>query len=244
MELYGHDGGGTRQEYYSAFKLPFNAIITTNFDPLLRDAADNNCRVTYSYPDISAMKAASNDKSAFYIHGIADRNKQPENQQVVFTKSDYTEAYDHYAGPTSLFLKSVFMECRGLFIGAELESSVEKCLEAVSKMKALLSEDDKLESNRTSGSSRHGFILLAEKYTTTRKLDEEYIIKSDPEAKRDLAYEDKQKEDLARLGISVIRYEQESRHHHSELKTIFKSLVEKSIIQPSRLTDEETVLNV
>lgn len=221
IELYGTRGKGTRPEYYTMLRLPFKAIITTNFDPLLADAAKLEDVQVYAYPELSAITIGENQRSVYYIHGIAERNGSPDSRSLVFARSEYDQAYSHQFGLTSLFLKSMFLECRILFIGAEPDSKVQECIYTTGQMKGLMNGDSASSDNTHNHNEELGLILLPERYTKIKSKDPGDIIWSDSGAVRNEALEEKEDQEYKRLGFQIVRYRRFSSHNHDEIRRIF-----------------------
>jgi len=91
--LFGTSMPITRRAYSLLMKLPFRGYITTNFDPLLSDAAAMaGNRVLQAYPDLNPI-GIDNTNTVFYIHGIARVGQTPVGDNLVLARSDFDQAY-------------------------------------------------------------------------------------------------------------------------------------------------------
>ncbi len=238
-ELYGSRGRGTRPEYYSMFKMPFEAIITTNFDPLLAQANKHEEQQLYAYPKLPAIKIGAEKRPIFYIHGIAEQNGSPDSRNLVFARSEYDQAYNHQFGPTSLFLRTMLLEYRVLFIGAEPDSKVQECIKTIERMKSLVNGDIMPDGSTHKHNRKIGYILLSERYTIKKSRDAGDIIWSDSGAVRNEDLEERENQDYNRLGIEVVRYRRGNNYNHDEIEQIFDEIISISKRQSEGIRAKE-----
>lgn len=93
--LYGTTDDRTRRAYDLIAKLPFKAYLTTNFDPLMADAAARNGKAEFhAYPDLKLGAVYEKPGQVFYIHGMAvDENGHPAGDNLVFSEREFDLAY-------------------------------------------------------------------------------------------------------------------------------------------------------
>lgn len=98
----------------------YNYILTTNYDNLLEDAADNLGYIdlltkSYSYTDSEAISAAiySNQQAIIHAHGKIDYVKLEE---FVLTSDDYHNIINHNNGFRTL-INTIFLSNSILFVG-------------------------------------------------------------------------------------------------------------------------------
>lgn len=115
-EMYGLRKACTREAYTYLTELPFRGYITTNYDPLLAKAAERigNIQIQ-SYPRLQ-MRTDS-QKQVYYIHGFAQRNDEPNGENLVLATSEFEKAYKASILPSFLlqvlsFSPIVFIGCR------------------------------------------------------------------------------------------------------------------------------------
>lgn len=119
-ELFGRPVITTRRAYHLLMKLPFKAFVTTNFDPLLSDAAGTHGNRNISaYPSLAVPLIEKRPHSVFHIHGLARRNNEPRGDDLVLAASEFASAYDN-DGVVSSFLNQLFLCYDVLFVGCSL----------------------------------------------------------------------------------------------------------------------------
>lgn len=131
-ELYGNLDTQARRGYELLVKLPFRAIFTTNFDPILADICKRECNVDCcAYPNLRVEDFIKQPKKTpFYLHGIAtDEDFNPNGEDLVFCKSEFAKAYGLISFLPS-FLQQTLPSYPILFIGSGLQ---EVALQAVLK---------------------------------------------------------------------------------------------------------------
>jgi hypothetical protein len=115
-ELWPHHVGATRPAVGYVLRLPFKAILTTNFDPwIYLQARQEEYPQNQKYPALALHLGL--EGGIFYVHGCFDADDiYAEADQLVFGRKSFTEAY----GEASLlpgFLLNVFTFRNVLFIG-------------------------------------------------------------------------------------------------------------------------------
>jgi hypothetical protein len=146
---FADKGATTHRSLIPILRLPFRAFVTTNFDPLLSNAASDLGRVGYeAYPDLQVAKVAETDRPVFYIHGHVEQGAA----HLVLARSDFEAAYET---SVSTFLSQLFLSYDVVFLGARLEEpDVVEVFRRLSKLRQLT-----LSMGRSSG-ERDRLILL------------------------------------------------------------------------------------
>lgn len=137
--LFGKNVVNTRLAFQFLMKLPFKGYITTNFDPLLCEAAAlcgyNNI---YSYPYLNIEKLYTDEHPIFHIHGLARHGDEPKGEDLVLARSDFDEAYQ---GSVPAFLDPVLAYHPILFVGCSLsEPSIKATFQRVHKIHSKIKE--------------------------------------------------------------------------------------------------------
>lgn len=119
---FGRNVSADRRAYKWLAQLPFEGYVTTNFDPLLKEAVyDKRKSLVEVYPELVYPRFSKSRGAVAYMHGIARNNlDQACGKNLVLTKSDFGKAYGD-AGQVSLFLKSILLYHDIVFIGCQLE---------------------------------------------------------------------------------------------------------------------------
>jgi hypothetical protein len=202
-DLFGRPVVSTRNAYLLLMKLPFKGYVTTNFDPLLLEAAAlSKYNNIYSYPSLNYGMLYEDECPVFYIHGLARHGDEPIGDNLVLASSDFDEAYD---GNVRNFLESLLTFDPILFLGCRLEEpSIKATFQRVHKIHSKIQET-------------HG-IELPERYILLpRHLEEE-------ERSQD-AINSTEEERFQAMGINTIRY---TLHDDSywEIERILKYMLE------------------
>jgi hypothetical protein len=115
-ELFGGLPILNRTAYSHLCGCPFEGVVTTNFDPLLYHAAGN--RKLVSFPDPLFLDAVS-PRTVVYMHGIARRDGIADGSRLVFSKSEFDDAYRlHFL---QSFMEQMLGRYNTLFVGCRLE---------------------------------------------------------------------------------------------------------------------------
>jgi len=116
--LYGGNVVEQRQAYSWLMSAPFKGYVTTNFDPLLSEAAApfGYTRV-FRYPLLETREIDRNKKPIFYIHGHARPNGVPCGENLVLARSEFDQAYE---GVVGVFLQALLLSYSIVFIGCRL----------------------------------------------------------------------------------------------------------------------------
>lgn len=96
-------------------RLPFKALLTTNFDPWIQQQSRvEKYKRWHVYPDLPIVGGIS--QGLYYLHGYLDYiNAEPNIRQLVFGKKSFQNAYADSLLPG--FLLNVFVYENVLFIG-------------------------------------------------------------------------------------------------------------------------------
>lgn len=105
----------TRTALVHASKLPFKAILTTNFDPWLRQSFDRkHFPSCFRYPDLPLNRGV--EGGIYYLHGFFDSSDPSSSiEDLVFGARSFDRAYKESI--LSGFLLQVFTYEKILFIG-------------------------------------------------------------------------------------------------------------------------------
>ncbi len=95
--------------------LPLQGLITTNIDPLLFQSV--GARRLIAYPEGLYLTDVTPD-AVMYLHGIARRNGRPDGSRVVFSRTEFENAYTRHSLPDCL--AQILGRYRTLFIGCRL----------------------------------------------------------------------------------------------------------------------------
>ena len=121
--LFGRTVVTSRRAYDLLVALPFKGFITTNFDPLLADAAARRGHSNlWAYPGLLPAPALGGDaRPVFYIHGIAtDANGRACGTDLVLSRREFETAYSHSESPLPSFLEQVLTLYPVIFFGCAL----------------------------------------------------------------------------------------------------------------------------
>lgn len=215
---FGHPLG-TRNAYYQALTLDIDFFITTNFDPCLFDASQNNINDfdVYYYPNIDVSSLSNSNKTIFYIHGIALKNGEPNGKNLLLAQNDFDIAYSEPYGPLTTFLGAILMGYSFIFFGCELsEKYFEQIFKNIVRVQSILISQGKNIDD------------LPEKYIVFSRIrDDEH---SEPlsenerkEHEKNRLLKEKEREDkLNKMGIKVLWYNPKRSSHHYEIEKIFE----------------------
>jgi hypothetical protein len=116
--LFGGNVVETRQAYSWLMRAPFKAYVTTNFDPLLSEAAAPFGHTSvFRYPLLETREVDRRRKPIFYIHGHARPNGVPCGQNLVLARSEFDQAY---GGVVGIFLQALLLSYPIVFVGCRL----------------------------------------------------------------------------------------------------------------------------
>lgn len=182
------------QNYIYLVHLGFKGYITTNFDPLLRNAF-TQCNESYEIffpPDLIVTKLNSSpDKCLYYIHGTAYKDGKISGKDLTLSKTEFKEAYDPDNSMLFSFLQQVLYEHRILFVGCSLrEPEVEEMLRRV----AGIHNSIRLRYGRD---IPQRIALLPARFTEDQEGN----------YRRELEREDSEKRRFDSLSIRVLRYD-------------------------------------
>ncbi len=118
-DLFGKNIVQTRSAFQFLMRLPFKGYVTTNFDPLLCQAAAlcgyNNI---YSYPNLNFGALYKVERPVFHVHGLARQGNEPKGDKLVLARSDFDEAYGDIVRS---FLDQMLSFHSILFMGCSLD---------------------------------------------------------------------------------------------------------------------------
>lgn len=112
-----------RRVFPYLLRMRFKSYVTSNFDPLLKvanDEQETEQKTLYRYPDVINKAAeVSTTGGIFYIHGLACEGYF-DPDCLILKKSDFENAYDTRNGVLWLFWESMLRGNDVVFIGTEL----------------------------------------------------------------------------------------------------------------------------
>lgn len=131
---FGELRSKTNAAYYKLLNLGFHAYVTTNFDPLLSDAATNlGYSLFFDFPNISPRFITRN--SIFHIHGRVLKNGNASARNLVLSKDEFKLAYP---GAAACFVYDIFAYFPVLFVGYQIgEFEVQQLLSTANQTKLL-----------------------------------------------------------------------------------------------------------
>ena len=121
-DLYSNPKTTFNTSLHFLSKLPFQSVVTTNFDPLVKMVFPN----ISVYPLLPQENINTEETHAFYVHGFADKKKNAIDISYVFAESEFdlvysTDMSSPDAGHCGRFLTDLLMRYSILFIGAGLK---------------------------------------------------------------------------------------------------------------------------
>jgi len=207
-DIFGIRDVQTRHALHLLMMLPFQAYVTTNFDPLLSSAgAVHDCRNVYSYPSLPAEKINGIQRSIFYIHGRARaiEGENPSGENLVLARSDFDLAYE---GIVRSFLEQLFIYHNVLFLGCSLtEPAMQAVFQRVHEIHMQIKRTYTVSTNLPKR-----FMLLPTRYVLV-----------ETQKRRDNEYESNEIKRFQAMNIDIIRYEN-SDARHSEIEDILEQL--------------------
>lgn len=114
-ELYGNTTIQVPVTYVHLGNLPLHGLVTTNIDPLLYQSTGP--RRLIAYPEGLYLSDVT-PEAVVYLHGIARRNGKPDGSRVVFSRTEFENAYSRHSLPDCL--AQMLGRYRTLFIGCRL----------------------------------------------------------------------------------------------------------------------------
>ena len=206
--------------------MPFNALITTNFDPCLEEAGrpifGEALRVR-RYPDlpISDLRRPG-PPCVFHIHGQAYENahnpeaRVPRVDSLVLTESDYERAYMENVSPITPLLQEVLLNYTAVFIGVGFDDpALLDALELSRQRSAYLKEEHIRCETSYRDRTHFGFLPMV--------LRESKQSSGEPE--RDLDRERLEAETWpTERRISVVRYQRDDTIGYTKLTNILQHL--------------------
>ena len=208
--LYGTSMPTTRTAFALLMRLPFRGYITTNFDPLLNEAAAfAGNRVLQAYPVLYSGNIDSTI-SVFYIHGIATA----AGNNLVLARSDFDNAYAT-AGLVHALLLTVLTYKSIIFIGCSLQEPV---MYEVFKRVHNIQEQIKEVHPRVVFPQRRA--LLPYRYVSRKNpLNPAEIIRE-----RDSDRERTEHERFSEMDVKIVRYDPLNPALHMEIEEILEQL--------------------
>ena len=148
-----------RKEYYDLLmQIDFHAYVTTNYDPLLAQAAVRTAsspREVCAYPRLHCGDIAL--RRVVYLHGYVEENGKADPEALILTKDDFDFAYGEEAGGLLLpCWVSLLKDHNVLFLGCELgETELAVCFKRCNRLR-------KAMRKRFNVCPKKRFILLPE----------------------------------------------------------------------------------
>lgn len=211
-KLYGGKVVETRQAYLWLISAPFRGYVTTNFDPLLSEAAaafsHNNI---FRYPILVPRDIELHAKPLFYIHGHARPGGVPNGQNLVLARSEFNEAYQ---GVVAVFVQALLLSYPIVFIGCSLsEPEIHEQIRRVHSMHI------QMKKSRSDFKAPPRFALLPTIFRETT------IEEPGPgRRERNDEAENAEARRFRELDTEVLRYHPTDRMKHWEIEDILKAL--------------------
>jgi len=200
--LFGGNVVEQRQAYSWLMSAPFKAYVTTNFDPLLSEAAAPfGYTSVFRYPLLETREVDRKKKPMFYVHGHARPNGIPCGENLVLARSEFEQAYE---GVVGVFLPALLLSYPIVFIGCRLaEPEIREQMRRVHSMHVQIKK------------SQNG-------YKTPRRFALLPSILS--KSSRDRLAEREEANLFAELDTEVLRYSPADPEKHWEIEDILKIL--------------------
>lgn len=136
-QTFGEIKQEARLAYQFLMGMPFRAYITTNFDPLLKFAAELGGGRVRSYPELVAGDLFAEHKPVFYLHGCARKNGCATGKNLILATGDFD---DDYTKIVQHFLIPIFQKCPLLFIGYKLgETEIQQIISVAAEIQRIIS---------------------------------------------------------------------------------------------------------
>jgi SIR2-like domain len=212
--LFGDEVVPTRQAFSWLIKAPFKAYVTTNFDPLLSEAAAVlGYRSVHSYPLLPLDRLALDKKPLFYAHGHARRGGAPTGHDLVLARSDFHEAYA--AGTARTFFEALLLTYPIVFVGCRLlEPDIRQQLLRVHDMHT------RIKQSFPNFEPPSRLAIVPARYHEERTSDDPPPKSS--KRRRSVAEEREEVERFRALDTVVLRYVPGDPHVHGEIEGILK----------------------
>ena len=200
----------TREAFPLLMRLPFKAYVTTNFDPLLSNAAVNlNKGTVFSYPQLNAGNLGDQvEQPIFHIHGHAQHLGQQSDDYLVLSRSEFDKAYTN-PGIVKDFLKSLLTQHHILFIGCELKEAY--IYEVFRRVHGIIAQINPSAQGQFNPWERQ--ILLS-------RLNGEEL--SDEQKRQNDIQEREKEESFRSMKIEVIPYTPDDERKHEEIEKILR----------------------
>jgi SIR2-like protein len=200
--LYGGNVVETRLAYSWLMRAPFKGYVTTNFDPLLSEAAATfGYTSIFRYPLLETREVDRRKKPIFYVHGHARPNGVPCGHDLVLARSEFDQAYN---GVVSVFLQSVLLSYPIVFIGCRLSEP-----EIREQMRRVHSMHVQIKESQAAYKTPRRFALLPSIFDRNA---------------RDAAAEREEANLFAEMDTEVLRYNPADPAKHWEIEDILKTL--------------------
>jgi len=221
-EEFGKEGVHLPPGYMYLLESPFNAYITVNYDPLLAEASRFKGLTIYDFKlglDSSRVK----DQAIFYIHGYVAAGGQVVDGDLILTREDFEQNYEHTGAIIPSFLTQVLSFKPVVFIGCGLqEPALKNILGLCNEIKS------RIEARSDNNGPTH-YILLPTLYTKVAE-DKKPERDLQKEAEEDVIYEE--------VGVRVIRYVRNSPEDYSPVEKILKKWSKAPELKPVSAYDE------
>jgi len=209
-EVFGRPVRTDPRAYTMLAKLPFKGYVTTNYDPLLRDAVCARDGQFCQYPALVAPLVERPHPVAFYVHGLArDEHDHPCGQNLVLAESEFQEAYKP-DGATAIFIKYILNYYDIFFVGCRLEEpDIQESLARICRLhKGILVARPKFSPTQR--------LMLLPRTLKTEQIDgaSSQTYDQPTEQKDDATYKE--------LGIRIVRYETTGAEDHVDVDEMLR----------------------
>jgi len=211
--LFGRTVAKARQAYYPLLRVPFRGYVTTNFDPLLLEAASSiGGFELLAYPHLPPDWLGNKPKKPlYYIHGVArDKDNRPSGDNLILATSDFQHAY---GGTVRPLIDTILLYRPVIFIGCNLgEPQIEESFRRVHAI------HEELKKSSTTFNIKPRYALLPRRMMVSRG-------KRSRTPKPDHDREQGEDSRLNASAIEVVRYSHAD-ETHSEIEEILEFLLE------------------
>lgn len=221
--LYGASKPTSPKAFGLLMKLPFRGYITTNYDPLLNEAAASASERKRELQVFPIIYSGNIDSmvNVFYIHGMATAT----GDNLILARSDFDSAYKQGVGPVHALLFNVLMFKPIVFVGCTLK---EPDMKEVFKRVRDIQEEIKTTYPKKQFPQRRA--LLPFRYED----NENSINPHGHEGqmpKRDEKEENAEYERFSEMGIKIVRYDPHDPPMHMSIQEILEQLCKDADIE-------------
>lgn len=207
--IYGREVTTRRKAYSLLLRLNLTSYVTTNFDPVLFDYVPEYDYDAFAYPVLPPTRIGESPPAVFYIHGLAEPDRDPEQHHLVLARDEFSAAYN--LGVVSNFLRALLTDRDILFLGCSLGEPV---------LKPVFREVDEILGSVADYGAAYG---------NPKRLAIRDVPKRGGSVAKDKA--EIEEERLKDLGIEVLWYEPSNPSYHEEIEQVLTGLCSKKGVE-------------